>query len=89
VVAQIAGLSLALPAGVATIAEEASVEVARFDAEPGTEVAPFASVLLRSESSSSSKIEKLASGAKPIALPSSAAATRQRAREPAGGGPDQ
>jgi len=64
----IADRALALPAEVATLAEEASVEIARFDAELGAEVAPFASVLLRSESASSSKIENLTSGAKSIAL---------------------
>jgi hypothetical protein len=36
----------ALPAGVAALAEDASVEIARFDAELGAEVAPFAAVLL-------------------------------------------
>lgn len=65
---KIADQGLALPADVATLAEDASIEIARFDAELGAEVAPFASVLLRSESSSSSKIENLTSGAKPIAL---------------------
>jgi Fic family protein len=68
VVPKIADQSLALPADVATLAEDASVEIARFDAELGAEVAPFASVLLRSESASSSKIENLTSGAKSIAL---------------------
>ena len=67
-VPEIAVQALALPADVATLAEDASVEIARFDAELGAEVAPFASVLLRSESASSSKIENLTSGAKSIAL---------------------
>jgi Fic family protein len=57
-----------LPVAVAALAEEASAEIARFDAELGAEVAPFASVLLRSESVSSSKIENLTSGAKAIAM---------------------
>ncbi len=65
---EIADQKLALPAHIATLAEDASVEIARFDAEMGAEVAPFASVLLRSESASSSKIENLTSGAKSIAL---------------------
>jgi Fic family protein len=64
----IAELPLPLPADVLALSEEAAVEVARFDAELGSEVAPFASVLLRSESTSSSKIENLTSGAKAIAL---------------------
>lgn len=68
VVSEIAGQALQLPVDVATLAEDASVEIARFDAELGAEVAPFASVLLRSESASSSKIENLTSGAKSIAL---------------------
>jgi len=67
-VPEIADQVLALPADIATLAEDASVEIVRFDAELGAEVAPFASVLLRSESASSSKIENLTSGAKSIAL---------------------
>jgi hypothetical protein len=53
---------------VLALGEEAAVEIARFDSELGREVAPFASVLLRSESASSSMIENLTSGAKAIAL---------------------
>jgi Fic family protein len=68
IVPTIAELSPRLPGEVASVAEEASVEIARFDAELGAEVAPFASVLLRSESASSSKIENLTSAAKAIAL---------------------
>ncbi len=67
-VPEIADRALVLPADIATLAEDASVEIARFDAELGAEVAPFATVLLRSESASSSKIENLTSGAKSIAL---------------------
>src|SRR5262245_55899519 len=68
IVPAIADLSPKMPGEVASLAEEASVEIARFDAELGAEVAPFATVLLRSESASSSKIENLTSGAKAIAL---------------------
>jgi len=57
-----------LSASALALAEEASLEIARFDAELGAEVAPFAAVLLRSESASSSMIENLTSGAKQIAL---------------------
>lgn len=67
-VSEVSNLPLQLPTAAATLAEDASVEIARFDAELGAEVAPFASVLLRSESASSSKIENLTSGAKSIAL---------------------
>ena len=68
VVPHIAELTPALPSDVLAAADEASAEIARFDAELGAEVAPFASVLLRSESASSSMIENLTSGAKSIAL---------------------
>src|SRR6478735_8500621 len=64
----IADRALRLPADVLALSEEATVEIARFDSELGREVAPFASVLLRSESASSSMIENLTSGAKSIAL---------------------
>lgn len=57
-----------VPEAVAALVADASAEIARFDAELGAELAPFASVLLRSESSSSSMIENLSSGAKAIAL---------------------
>jgi Fic family protein len=68
VVPYIADLAPRLSGEVLTLSEEASAEIARFDAELGSEVAPFASVLLRSESASSSMIENLTSGAKAIAL---------------------
>lgn len=68
VVPFIADRGLSLPSRVLALAEEASAEIARFDAELGFEVAPFASVLLRSESASSSMIENLTSGARSIAL---------------------
>lgn len=68
VVPKIAGLPLTMPAEVAAEVAEASAEVARFDAELGTRLAPFASILLRSESASSSRIENLSSGAKAIAV---------------------
>jgi len=49
------------------VAEEAAAEIARFDAELGREIAPFAAVLLRSESAASSKIERLTASARAIA----------------------
>lgn len=57
-----------MPVAVAALVADASAEIARFDAEIGSELAPFASVLLRSESASSSMIENLSSGAKAIVL---------------------
>lgn len=68
VVPEIAPLTPHLPGDILALAEEASNAIARFDAEVGAELAPFASVLLRSESASSSRIENLTSGAKSIAL---------------------
>ncbi len=56
-----------LPAATTAEAEDAATEVARFDAELGHEIAPFATVLLRSESAASSKIENLTASARAIA----------------------
>lgn len=64
----IADRAVPLPTGIVALAEAASVEIARFDAELGAEVAPFGALLLRSESASSSRIENLTSGARAIAL---------------------
>jgi len=60
--------SIDVPSDVAALAAEASVEIARFDQEIGSEFANFTSILLRSESASSSQIENLTAGAKAIAL---------------------
>ncbi len=65
--ATIAELEVALPSDVLTDAEEAGREIARFDVELGDEIAPFASVLLRTESAASSKIENLTASARAIA----------------------
>ncbi|MET0474914.1 MAG: Fic family protein [Mycobacterium sp.] len=65
--AAIADLEVSLPANVLANADEASREVARFDAELGQGIAPFASVLLRSESAASSNIENLTASARAIA----------------------
>jgi Fic family protein len=68
VVSLIAERAPHLPAHVSALAEDAAVEIGRFDAELGGEVAPFASVLLRSESATSSMIEQLTASARAIAL---------------------
>lgn len=57
-----------LPAGLVALLDEATVEIVRFDAELGRDIAPFAPLLLRSESAASSKIENLTASAKAIAL---------------------
>lgn len=64
----IARAALVLPSDIAGLVADASAEIARFDAEVGAELAPFSSILLRSESASSSLIENLSSGAKAIAV---------------------
>ena len=56
-----------LPPETVTVAEEAATEISRFDAELGHEIAPFAAILLRSESAASSKIENLTASARAIA----------------------
>ena len=58
---------------------EASVEIARFDTEMGSEIAPFAAVLLRSESVASSRIENLTASAKSIAMAELGDRSRQNA----------
>jgi Fic family protein len=64
----IAQRPLALDGELASLTEEAAAELARFDSEVGQIAAPFASILLRTESASSSEIENLTSGAGQIAL---------------------
>ncbi|BBY20771.1 hypothetical protein [Mycobacterium stomatepiae] len=62
--AEIANLDVSLPSGILADAEEASQAIARFDTELGGEIAPFASVLLRTESAASSKIKSLTATAR-------------------------
>lgn len=63
------------------MADEASSEIARFDSESGSRLAPFGAILLRSESTSSSRIENLTSGAKAIALAELGATDQRNAVE--------
>lgn len=76
----IAKQPLALPQSVLAAADDASQELARFDAEVGVITAPFASILLRTESASSSEVENLTSGAREVALAELDAATSPNAR---------
>src|SRR5450759_1605522 len=64
----IADLEVRLPRATSSAAEEASNLIREFDTEIGGELAPFAAILLRTESASSSEIENLTSGAKQVAL---------------------
>lgn len=68
VVPEIAATELRLPSSIIALAEDATQELARFDAEAGSMVAPFTAILLRTESASSSQIENLTSSAKQVAL---------------------
>ncbi|CAN5124883.1 Fic family protein [soil metagenome] len=67
VVPSIVSVDVVLPSETAAVVEEAAAEIARFDAELGREIAPFAAVLLRTESAASSKIEDLTASARAIA----------------------
>jgi Fic family protein len=77
----IADVTVKLPSLTLTLADDASSDIARFDAELGNEIAPFAAVLLRSESASSSRIENLTSSARSIALAELGSDKRQNAAE--------
>jgi Fic family protein len=77
--ARIARLDVALAGETLALADEASAEIARFDAELGADIAPYAPLLLRSESAASSKIENLTASAKAIALAEIGDPTRHNA----------
>jgi Fic family protein len=62
------------------LAAHASADIARFDAEFGDDVAPFAAILLRTESVASSRIENLTASAKAIALAEAGDTSRDNAR---------
>jgi Fic family protein len=64
----ISGLSAQVSDATLALADDASRELTRFDTEAGMIAAPFASVLLRTESASSSEVENLTSSAKQVAL---------------------
>lgn len=67
IAADIADLTVDLPADALVDAEDASNEIIRFDAELGGEIAPFAAILLRTESAASSNIENLTASVRAIA----------------------
>jgi Fic family protein len=68
IVPTIARLSPGLPAEIVALDAEAAAEIARFDADVGNDLVPFETVMLRSESASSSMIENLTSGTRAIVL---------------------
>ena len=71
--AEIASAPVSVDPVTLAAADDARAEISRFDAElagvlPGTEIAPLAAVLLRTESASSSQIEHITARAKALAL---------------------
>lgn len=79
VVPAISGLSIRLSSGTRALLDEATAEIARFDAEVGSDFAPLEAVLLRSESAASSQIEHLTASARAIALAELGDTTRRNA----------
>ncbi|MDO5618119.1 Fic family protein [Kocuria sp.] len=86
----LAQMKIDLPAEVTAESEDALTEIIRFDAELATalpvperghqQLAPLSAVLLRTESASSSQIEKITAGAKALALASIGASSGPNAR---------
>lgn len=81
VIPEISRLDPVLPAATAALADEATAEMARFDAEMGFEIVPFGAILLRSESAASSRIENLTASAKAVALAELGDTSRRNATE--------
>lgn len=81
VVPEMCRLDPVLSAATAALADEATAELARFDAEMGSEIAPFGSILLRSEAAASSRIENLTASAKAVALAELGDTSRRNATE--------
>jgi Fic family protein len=81
VVPKICRLDPVLSAATAALADEATVELARFDAEMGSEIAPFGAILLRSEAAASSRIENLTASAEAVALAELGDTSRRNANE--------
>lgn len=66
---------------VSALVSEATTEIARFDEQMGGENAPFSSILLRTESAASSRIENLTASARAIAEAELGHSTRANANE--------
>ncbi|MFT3969341.1 MAG: Fic family protein [Micropruina sp.] len=86
--AQIGGSRPSVPSWLAAELDDASAAIVRLDAELGSpragEIAPLATVLLRSESAASSRIENLTVGARQLALAELGAEASRNALEVAG-----
>jgi len=72
-------LDVKVSSDVATLCREASTDVTRFDTALGTEIGPFASILLRSESASSSQIKNLTVSAKRVLMAEAGDTSRENA----------
>ena len=81
VVPTIADRDLVLSGEILAAAEDAATEIARFDTELGSELIPFAAILLRTESAASSQIENLTASARAIAEAELGTASRRNAVE--------
>ena len=63
---EIATVDYAPPSALASLAEEASREISRFDEKFGSRVGPFATIMLRTESVASSQIENVTANARSL-----------------------
>ena len=81
IVPEIAQAQLALSTELSALVEDASTEVARFDELMGGEIAQFSAILLRSESTASSRIENLTASARAISEAEIGASSRKNAAE--------
>lgn len=72
--------AVSLPSDLLALADDATAAITRFDAELGSVAAPFAAVLLRTESASSSQVEHITSSAKQVALAEIGEASSSNAR---------
>lgn len=79
VVPRVAELLPRLASSTAQLADEATLDVVRFDAEMARLPVPMPAVLLRTESASSSQIEHLTTNARNLALAAIGAPSRQNA----------
>ena len=79
VLPEIAHLDLYLDRSVQALADRATIEITRFDAEAQGALLPFASILLRCESAASSQIENLTASAQAVLMAEAGDTSRQNA----------
>ena len=75
----ISNLDVKVSSDVATLCREASTEVTRFGTELGTELGPFASIVMRCESASSSQVEQLTASAERVLMAEAGDTSRKNA----------